>query len=393
MLLPFLDCSMPCLVHATLAAAAWPRRRLHVATHGLGSGKPLILFLHGFPETWASWRHQIQVSRALGQRVWIGRQRLVARQHRCRCFWRAQLLLPVLHTVLLACRPCRSLRVSTSWRPWTCAATARATHPRCGWELQLLRSYSRAGWQQCTLHGTVNWNGSSALPAHPLSRLPAASRVPLQGVRKYTIDHLVSDVLAVLKAAGHSKCILVGGWAARMRMLQRKLRSRVLIETLQSSRQPACSCRLAPVLFRPLQVAHDWGGSVAWHLSVLCPEVRCSCHSWLLSIQMCAVWGAALCMCSRYLLAAWPSKLPWRLRTAGLLHPFRQRCFSLPSSWLKQPDLVWHPACPTGGGQAGHHVLAAPCGLQGPQALRWQAAEAVRGPLALLAVLCHGSCC
>jgi hypothetical protein len=36
-------------------------RRLHAATHGLGSGKPLMLLLHGFPETWASWRHQIKV--------------------------------------------------------------------------------------------------------------------------------------------------------------------------------------------------------------------------------------------------------------------------------------------------------------------------------------------
>lgn len=35
--------------------------RLHAATHGLGSGKPLMLFLHGFPETWATWRHQLKV--------------------------------------------------------------------------------------------------------------------------------------------------------------------------------------------------------------------------------------------------------------------------------------------------------------------------------------------
>lgn len=34
--------------------------RLHAATHGLGSGKPLMLFLHGFPETWATWRHQLK---------------------------------------------------------------------------------------------------------------------------------------------------------------------------------------------------------------------------------------------------------------------------------------------------------------------------------------------
>ncbi|KAI7839809.1 hypothetical protein COHA_006607 [Chlorella ohadii] len=105
--------------------------KLHVATHGLGTGKPLMLFLHGFPETWASWRHQIQ--------EFAGQYELVAMD---------------------------------------------------------MRGY-----------------GESDAP---------------KGVKNYTIDYLVSDVLVVVKAAGHAKCILV---------------------------------------------AHDWGGSVAWHTAALCPEV------------------------------------------------------------------------------------------------------------------------
>ena len=39
--------------------------RLHAATHDLGSGKPLMLLIHGFPETWACWRNQLQVDAAL----------------------------------------------------------------------------------------------------------------------------------------------------------------------------------------------------------------------------------------------------------------------------------------------------------------------------------------
>ncbi|KAG7672337.1 hypothetical protein KSW81_001303 [Nannochloris sp. 'desiccata'] len=33
--------------------------KLHAVSHGAGAGRPLLLFLHGFPETWHSWRHQI----------------------------------------------------------------------------------------------------------------------------------------------------------------------------------------------------------------------------------------------------------------------------------------------------------------------------------------------
>ncbi len=36
--------------------------RLHVVTGGKSNGhrKPLMLFVHGFPELWYSWRHQMK---------------------------------------------------------------------------------------------------------------------------------------------------------------------------------------------------------------------------------------------------------------------------------------------------------------------------------------------
>ena len=37
--------------------------RLHAAVHGEG---PLVLMVHGFPESWYSWRHQIPAIAAAG---------------------------------------------------------------------------------------------------------------------------------------------------------------------------------------------------------------------------------------------------------------------------------------------------------------------------------------
>src|SRR5579871_4354845 len=40
--------------------------RMHIAEAGEG---PLVLLLHGFPESWYSWRHQIPVLAAAGYRA------------------------------------------------------------------------------------------------------------------------------------------------------------------------------------------------------------------------------------------------------------------------------------------------------------------------------------
>src|SRR3954452_2272036 len=40
--------------------------RMHVAEQGEG---PLVLLLHGFPESWYSWRHQMEPLSAEGYRV------------------------------------------------------------------------------------------------------------------------------------------------------------------------------------------------------------------------------------------------------------------------------------------------------------------------------------
>ncbi|KAL4439753.1 hypothetical protein ABPG75_002754 [Micractinium tetrahymenae] len=105
--------------------------KLHAATHGLGSGKPLLVLLHGFPETWAAWRHQIK--------EFAGQYEIVALD---------------------------------------------------------LRGF-----------------GDSGAP---------------KDVRAYTLDKLCSDVAAVIAAAGHTTCHLVG---------------------------------------------HGWGGAVAWHFAVLHPSL------------------------------------------------------------------------------------------------------------------------
>src|SRR6478609_2101929 len=40
--------------------------RMHVAEQGIG---PLVILCHGFPESWYSWRHQIEALSAAGFRV------------------------------------------------------------------------------------------------------------------------------------------------------------------------------------------------------------------------------------------------------------------------------------------------------------------------------------
>ncbi|MCC9306477.1 alpha/beta hydrolase [Kitasatospora sp. RB6PN24] len=53
--------------------------RLHVAEQGEG---PLVLLLHGFPESWYSWRHQFEPLAAAGYRVVAPDQRGYARSDR-----------------------------------------------------------------------------------------------------------------------------------------------------------------------------------------------------------------------------------------------------------------------------------------------------------------------
>jgi pimeloyl-ACP methyl ester carboxylesterase len=48
--------------------------RLHVVQAGPESG-PLLIFLHGFPEFWYGWRHQISQFASKGYRVWVPDQR------------------------------------------------------------------------------------------------------------------------------------------------------------------------------------------------------------------------------------------------------------------------------------------------------------------------------
>ncbi len=48
--------------------------RLHVVQAGLQEG-PLVILLHGFPEYWFGWRHQIGALARAGYRVWVPDQR------------------------------------------------------------------------------------------------------------------------------------------------------------------------------------------------------------------------------------------------------------------------------------------------------------------------------
>jgi pimeloyl-ACP methyl ester carboxylesterase len=48
--------------------------RLHVVQCGPPAG-PLVVLLHGFPEFWFAWRHQLQALAEAGYRVWAPDQR------------------------------------------------------------------------------------------------------------------------------------------------------------------------------------------------------------------------------------------------------------------------------------------------------------------------------
>jgi pimeloyl-ACP methyl ester carboxylesterase len=63
--LPVRQCSgyVPSVIHRTLTTNGI---QLHVAEQGEG---PLVLLLHGFPESWYSWRHQLPALAAAGYRV------------------------------------------------------------------------------------------------------------------------------------------------------------------------------------------------------------------------------------------------------------------------------------------------------------------------------------
>lgn len=49
--------------HPLLSPCARHPPRLHAVSFGRQPSKPLILFLHGFPECWYSWRHLLPVLR------------------------------------------------------------------------------------------------------------------------------------------------------------------------------------------------------------------------------------------------------------------------------------------------------------------------------------------
>ncbi len=51
------------ILHSTVAANGI---RIHVAEAGKG---PLVLLVHGFPELWYSWRHQLPALAAAGFRA------------------------------------------------------------------------------------------------------------------------------------------------------------------------------------------------------------------------------------------------------------------------------------------------------------------------------------
>ncbi len=63
--------TLPELTHATIRTNGI---NLHVVQAGPQDG-PLVILLHGFPEFWYGWKHQIGALSAAGFRVWVPDQR------------------------------------------------------------------------------------------------------------------------------------------------------------------------------------------------------------------------------------------------------------------------------------------------------------------------------
>ena len=105
--------------------------RFHTVTTGGGRGKPLMLFLHGFPELWYSWRRQLEhladdfevdalprpyravVSGAPGQEIpWMALLHITYRRCTTWCTKPLVLLLPM--NCVLQVLLCKSVVIGTA---------------------------------------------------------------------------------------------------------------------------------------------------------------------------------------------------------------------------------------------------------------------------------------
>jgi hypothetical protein len=72
---------LPAPPTAVLSLFVSPACRLHAVRTSKGSGKPLMLLVHGFPEAWFSWRHQMEAFR---RGRWLQQAAFLAV---CACVW------------------------------------------------------------------------------------------------------------------------------------------------------------------------------------------------------------------------------------------------------------------------------------------------------------------